>query len=279
VNASAQVRRTREKVQEEYGQEKWPAMERLIEREIAAEPDAGLARTLYRCAASWWRTSDDPLETRRFWLDGGVVQMPLGGAYGAAQTIILDAVQGSVEDDTDYVIEMGSGFGWHILSAWTMGGPRDATYVAAEYTEAGRRAAARLASLDPQLKFQALAFDYHEPDFSALPKGRHAVVFSAHSIEQIPHVKPALFEAIRSIADRVTVVQFEPIGWQVGPEHVGQGTSKAYADDHDYTRNYVPSLREEEAAGRIAIDWIKPDVFGINPSNSTTAVKWRKVSA
>jgi hypothetical protein len=279
VTAAAQVHRTREKVQEEYGEQKWPAMLELIGREIEAEPDAGLARTLYRCAASWWRRPAggwDPLSPRDFVVDGATVKLPLGGAYGAAQTIILDAVADATEADTDLVIEMGSGWGWHILTAFTTGGPRDATYVAAEYTEAGRDCAARLAQLDEHLKFQAIRFDYHEPSFAGLPKARHAVVFSAHSIEQIPHVKPALFEAICSVAERVTVVQFEPVGWQVGPEHDGRGTSSSYADAHDYTRNYVPALREAEAAGTVVIDSIVVDVFGINPSNSTTALKWRK---
>src|SRR4051812_11271688 len=123
MNAPTQVRRTREKVQEEYGVQKWPAMERLIEREIAAEPDAGLARTLYRCAASWWRRDEGPFAARSFVAGGEVVQLPLGGAYGAAQTIILDAVAGATEADTDHVVELGSGWGWHILTAFTSGGP------------------------------------------------------------------------------------------------------------------------------------------------------------
>lgn len=275
MTASAQVRRTREKVQEEYGQEKWPAMERLIEREIEAEPDAGLARILYRCAASWWRRPEGPFAPRDFVVDGAPVSLPLGGAYGAAQTIILDAVADAVTDETDFVVEMGSGWGWHILTAFTSGGPRNATYVAAEYTEAGRRCAARLAQLDEHLRLEAVPFDYHEPSFAQLGRGRHAVVFSAHSIEQIPHVTPALFEAIRGLAERVTVLHFEPVGWQVGPEHDGRGTSSAYAEAHDYTRDLVPMLREEEAAGRVVIETIVPDVFGINPSNSTTAIRWR----
>jgi hypothetical protein len=278
VTASTQVRRTREKVEQEYGQEKWPAMLRLIEREIEAEPDAGLSRILYRCAATWWRRPEGPLTKRDFVVDGELTQLPLGGAFGAAQTIVLDAVADAVRDDTDLIVEMGPGWGWHLLTIFATGGPRDATYVAAEYTEAGRECCERLASIDDRLKLQAVHFDYHEPAFD-LPKARHAVVFSTHSIEQIPHVKPELFEAIRGIADRVTVLHFEPVGWQVGPEHDGRGTSSAYAESHDYTRDFVPTLRAEEEAGRAVIDWIVPDVFGINPNNSSTAIRWRSVDA
>jgi len=279
VSASAQIRRTREKVQEEYGHQKWPAMERLIADEIEREPDAGLARILYRCAASWWRRPEGPLAPRDFVVDGEVVSLPLGGAYGAAQTIILDAVAAATRPDTDLIVEMGSGWGWHIVTAFTAGGPRDATYVAAEYTEAGRRCAERLAAVDDHLTLQAIPFDYHEPRFEGLPAARHAVVFSAHSIEQIPYVKPELFDAISGLADEVTCLHFEPCGWQVGPEHDGRGTSQAYASEHDYTRNLVPALREAEADGRLVIDEVVADVFGINPRNSTTAIRWRKATA
>ncbi len=268
------MRRDAAQVEREYGQEKWPAMQRRIEAEIAAEPDAGLARILYRCAASQWRV-DGPLVPRDFVVGAEVVGLPWGGAHGAAQTIVLDAIADATQADTDLILEMGSGFGWHILTAFTAGGPGGPTYVAAEYTEAGRRASERLAGLDDRLSFRAIAFDYHAPDFSALPHGRHAVVFSAHSLEQIPHVRPELFAAIRGLAERVTVLHFEPVGWQIAPEYDGRGTSSAYAEEHDYTRDLVPALRAEEAAGRIAIDWIVPDVFGINPRNSTTAIRWR----
>ena len=157
----------------------------------------------------------------------------------------------ATEADTDLVIEMGSGWGWHILTAFTTGGPREATYVAAEYTEAGRDCAARLAQLDDHLKFQAIHFDYHEPSFAGLPKARHAVVFSAHSIGRgfPPASSRRCSRPSCSVAERVTVVQFEPVGWQVGPEHDGRGTSSSYADAHDYTRNYVPPCARPRPPG------------------------------
>ena len=277
MSTTTPVRRTREHVDREYNREKWPAMERRIEDEIAAEPDGGLARILGRVGGSQWR-GPDPLETVPFVAGDTLVHVTRGAAYGAEQGAVIDAVFGAIEPDTDLVVEMGSGFGWHLLTTFTMGGPRDALYVAAEYTAAGRRAATRLAGLDDRLRFEAIAFDYHDPSFDGLPRGRHAVVFSGHSLEQIPSVTPRLFEAIRGLADRVTVLHFEPVGWQVGPEHDGRGTSRAYADTHDYTRDLVPALRAEEAAGQIAIDAIVPDVFGINPRNSTTVIRWRSSS-
>ena len=265
------MKRTREQVQREYGDDKWPAMERLIAAERAADPDAGFERIVGRVAASQWQAGD-PLELRTFVVDGTVTKLPLAGSYGAAQGIVLNCLNEAFTPETDLIVELGAGWGWHILSCYARGGPAGARYVSAEYTEAGRRAASALAELAPELNFEAVPFDYHEPAFD-LPRGRHAVVFTAHSIEQIPHVKPELFEALRGLADRVTCLHFEPVGWQV-EGYSGEGSSKDYAEGHDYTRNLVPTLTDEAASGRLSIDLIATDVFGINPNNATTVIRW-----
>jgi hypothetical protein len=269
---SSPVTRTRATVEREYGEEKWPAMLRLVEQERDAEPGAGLARVLGRVARSQWRR-EDPLATRPSTVGGAQVPLAPSASYGAIQGLLLELVQSACTDDTGLVIELGSGWGWHILTLWARGGPRAARYVAAEYTEAGRRAAARLAELDEHLDFRAVAFDYHEPALPDLAPAEHAVVFTAHSIEQIPHVVPELFTAIRGLGRRVTCLHFEPVGWQVDG-HDGRGTSEAYATEHDYNRNLVASVRAEEAAGRLVVDAVVPDVLGINPRNSTTLVQW-----
>ena len=270
---SSPVTRTREKVAVEYGEEKWPAMLRLIELERDAEPDAGLPRVLGRVARSQWKR-DDPLATRPSTVDGAQVPLTLSASYGAIQGLLLEVVESACTDDTGLIVELGSGWGWHILTLWARGGQTAPAYVAAEYTAPGRTASERLAALDERLDFQAVAFDYHEPAFPDLEPVEHAVVFTAHSIEQIPHVTPALFEAIRGLGRRVTCLHFEPVGWQVGAEHDGRGTSQAYAEQHDYTRDLIPMLRAEEEAGRLTIDAVVPDVLGINPRNSTTLVQW-----
>jgi hypothetical protein len=276
VTEPGSVVRTRDHVEREYGEEKWPAVEQLIQSERAVEPDAGLSRILTRVLRAQYRTSD-PLEPRPFVLDGRRASIPSGGAFGAAQFIVQDAIADACLPETDLLVELGSGWGWQLLAAWAGGGPRHASYVAAEYTEAGRRAAAALAELDGRLDFRAIHFDYHEPELRGLGAHRHAVVFTAHSIEQIPHVKPELVEAIRRVAREVTCLHFEPVGWQL--DHYSDvGSTREYAERHDYNRNLIPVLRAAEAAGDIAIELIHPDVFGIKPENSTTAIRWKSLS-
>jgi hypothetical protein len=270
--ATTPVRRTRDWVEREYGREKWPAIERIVEAEERAEPDAGLARILGRVARSQWR-AEDPLQTRPF--AGGPAEIPLppSGAHAAEQGIVLDVVGRACTGHTDLIVELGAGWAWHLLTLWATGGPRHAHYVAAEYTAAGRRAAARLAALDPRLRFSAVPFDYHAPRLDGGGR-RHAMVFSVNSVEQIPYVRPELFAAIRGLAPSVTCIHFEPVGWQLG-ERTGGGSSAAYAERHDYNRNLVAAVRAEAAAGRIVLDAIVPDLFGVNPRNATTVVTWR----
>ena len=162
--------RTRAEIEREYGETRWPAIERVIAEERDADPDAGFGRLLGRVSAHQWATGD-PSEPRPVVIDGAGTRLPLSGAFAGAQGIILEYIRDACTPETDLVAELGSGWGWHILSCWAQGGPTSARYVAAEYTEAGRRASSALAELDPGLDFTALPFDYHEPSFDGVDSG------------------------------------------------------------------------------------------------------------
>jgi hypothetical protein len=270
---SATVARTAQWVEREYGDEKWPAVMATIHAEIAAEPAAAdLGRVHARVVRSQY--GPDALECLPATFDGHEARVPRGVSVGAVAQLLRDAVLDRCTSGTNLVVELGSGWGWHVIAAWLGGGPRDALYVGAEYTEAGRRCAHLLASLEPSLRFRSLPFDYNEPDLSAVAGAREAVVFTGHSIEQIPYVKPALFEAILSLAPRVTCVHLEPVGWQLeGAE--AACSSRVYAERHDYSRNLVEQLRLQEAAGRIELEAVLPNVVGVNARNATTLIAWR----
>jgi hypothetical protein len=270
---SSPVSRDAAKFDREYNQEKWPAVDRAVQELVEREPDPRLDRVLHGVARTQWFGAAS-LEDREHVFGGQVATVPTAVAFGGQSALVREQVLDACTDQTDLVLELGAGWGWHLLSAWIGGGPADATYVAAEYTEAGRRAATRLAALDPGLRFQAIPFDYYRPAFPEVDRARHAVVFSQHSIEQIPTLVPELFDAIRGLADSVTVLHFEPVGWQADQDG-RSGSSSDYADHHDYNRNLVASLREQDAKGSLELEWIRPEVVGVNPSNSTTVARWK----
>jgi len=260
-------------IEREYGREKWPAVERLIEEHADGEPSS-LSRVLQGVARSQWY-GPDALELSEQVLGGRRVTVPRSVGYGALRGLIDEVVLSVCSPRTDLVVELASGWAWHLLSIWLAGGPRTATYVGAEYTAAGRRAASRLASLDPQLRFRSLPFDLGSPRLE-VARGSEAVVFTHHGIEQVPRLSPRVFEAIRGVAERVTCVHFEPIGWQLGNagEHASE---REYAERNDYNRDLVDRLRDEEAAGRIEIAAVAPNVVGVNPAHSISVTVWRSV--
>jgi hypothetical protein len=266
------VNRDAEHVQREYGREKWPAVARAIERVLQSEQVPDLSRVLRLVAREQWR-EEDSLQLSQAVVGGQVVELPRSAAFGAEQAIVLEMLLAACTAGTDLIVELGSGWAWHLLSLWCSGGPPAARYVAAEYTEAGRDASENLASLDPRLHFQALPFDYAQPDLGAVSSADEAVVFTVNSVEQVPRIDPAVFDAIRGLAEHVTCVHCEPVGWQLG-ETAG-GSSHDYAEENDYNRDLVDRLREEEAGGRLRIEGLAVNVVGTNPRNATTVIRWR----
>jgi hypothetical protein len=246
------VQRTAAWVDREYGQEKWPGIERLVETVVADEADLG--RVVGRVARL---EAGEPLEPRQVIVDGEAVTLPNAAGRGAYQQLVVDAVLDACTPETDLVIELGSGWGRNLLLCWLQGGP-DATYVGAEYTEAGRRVAARLAGLDRRLRFESVPFDYHAPELDF--RGRHVVVFTAHSVEQIPQLKPEVIELILSLGERVRCLHFEPVGWQL------TGGSDNYAVAHDYNRNLASVVP--------ATDLELVDVIGNTADNATSVIRY-----
>jgi hypothetical protein len=272
---SANRVRDRAHVEREYGTEKWPTVARSIARHADREPaGASTLARVHRGVVRDYAYRDAPMAELDVFIAGRRQPMLSSLAWGAQSRLISDAVVDACTEATDLVIELGCGWGWHIIGSWLAGGPREALYVGAEYTAAGRGATQNLADLDPELRFRALAFDYNDP-FAALGSVgtfRDAVVFSVHSIEQIPHLSADVPRAIAGLAERVRCLHFEPVGWQVSQD--SGGSSQAYAEHHDYNRDLLSVLRAEQAAGALSIDEIALDLVGLNPSNSSTLVRW-----
>jgi len=271
------VSRTAAWIDREYGREKWPAIERFVDEAIAAEgprPDlARVIRTVSRHERGWAGAAAEPVSVA---LNGVVTEAPRAAAVGAYLTVIPEVVVDACRDrGADLIVDMGSGWGQHLLSVWLAGGPRHAAYVAAEYTEAGRRASARLGQLAPEINFAATPFDLRAPDLSALGTVASAVVLTVHAIEQVPVVDAGLFDAVLALAPVVRGVHFEPIGWQVRPDE--DTPARAYAARNDYNRNLWSVLQAEAGRGRIRLDTVVPDAVGLNPPHPTSLVTWTAV--
>lgn len=270
------VVRDREWVMREYDREKWPEVLATITA-IVEEGDVSLSLAVARAARC--ERSSPRLNPRRVTLLGRPLEMPVSFAWGGHYAAIMEEIIAACGSDTDCVVELGSGWGRNLFDLWLAGGPREAAYIACEITEAGRQCSRRLAALEPALDFKVLPFDFRDPDLTDIPGGkRKYIVFTVHSIEQIPCIEPAVFQKILGLGPAVEGLHFEPVGWQFRAETDSSGrngSSPAYAEKNDYNRNLWRVLEALANAGQIEILSAKPDVIGINPENSTSFIHWR----
>lgn len=85
-------------------------------------------------------------------------------------------------------------------------------YYALEPSPAGRECVEVLARLEPQLDLRAVPFDFEHANCDLPSTSGHALVFTVHSIEQIPELTSEAITGL-SLARSLTVVHLEPIGW------------------------------------------------------------------
>jgi hypothetical protein len=205
---------------------------------------------------------------------------------------ITDLVAGCCGDDTQRIIELGSGWGTNLFCLWLSGGPRSAEYVAMEYTAAGREVTQLLAGTEADLSMTVRAFDYHRPDLSEFRRNDRTVVFTSYSIEQITTLSDALFDELLAIPGLDRVIHVEPVSWQlldqgaagpvigvlsrvVPPRLSLELDVRRRSRSTAYNRDLIGRLRSLERTGRLHIERIAKNYVGPNPLNPGTAIVWR----
>ncbi|WP_306006464.1 hypothetical protein [Aquicoccus porphyridii] len=135
-----------------------------------------------------------------------------------------------IRPDTTAIMELGSGWSPNIFQLYLLHGAtrsRKKIYYGGEYTRSGMIAAKYLANREPAMNYRAFYFDYRDPNVSFLSKQKgHILLFTSHSIEQVDQINPVLFEQLRQIPNPVTVVHFEPVGWQRNEELLARRNAK-----------------------------------------------------
>ena len=254
----------------------WSEIRQAIEIEAEAG-ESGLSRLLHKSYARSLAARKRPA-TQVSIVFGREAEMSFLAANHIARDWIADCViERAVSADA--IIELGSGFGYNLFNVWLRGGPAT-PYHALEYTQAGRDACALIAKSTvggPPLTVSA--FDYYEPDFSNL-LGRYSnpLVYSSHSIEQIPELPGIFLERLLALAPDLTVLHFEPIGWQMGDDSDPQNARvRAHCERSNYNRNLWPLLNEFARSGRLTIEETQPNRMAPKLTNSTTLVRWRKL--
>jgi hypothetical protein len=265
------VERTSAWNEREYGREKWPAVEQIIARTVAGG-ERNLARVVAKTAREERRLLADALSPRLTCMSGTRIELPAAVAMAAHEALVVESVIAACAPDTELVVELGAGWACNLANVWLRGGPPAARYVAGEVTQAGRRAAERIAALHPEFDLQAVPFDLLEPDIDLGRPAAQAVVFTCHGIAAVPMVPEAAIDSIIAVAREVKCIHVEPIGWQIREDLDAE--SAQYALHHDYNRNLWSVLRAAEAEGKLALERVELDVVGANPLHSSSLVVW-----
>lgn len=127
---------------------------------------------------------------------------------------LIDAVLNAVTDETQAVIELGCGWGRNLASTALRTDRRDLTFIGLEQSADGLQCTEELLAKDPTIQARTNDFDFYSPDFSALQEYNNIVVFSCAAIEQISFIGTDFIDQVMAIADNVTLIFYEPIGWQ-----------------------------------------------------------------
>ena len=156
------------------------------------------------------------------------------GGYTTSTVSVIRYLMGFVRTETRAIVEFGSGWSSNLFQFYVGLGTtrsRRIDYHGAEYTEQGQECGRKIAKHDGKINYTAHAFDYRKPDASFLRNyAGHILVFTKHSIEQVDVIAPDLYEQLCQLKADVTLVHFEPVGWQRSPSLM----ARRAADDVDF---------------------------------------------
>jgi hypothetical protein len=170
----------------------------------------------------------------------------------------------------DTIVELGCGYGFNLwMLAQYFPGKK---YLGGKYSNNAIELAARLyASGTQSSQITVENFNFYDPKYHLLNRadGRHIAVFTAHAIEQLPSAANVI-EAIESCGRRLTVFNFEPVFELYSNSLLGLLRRK-YAVANDYNRDLYTLL---QAHNRLRVIQVVPDVYGANPLNPTSVIRW-----
>lgn len=184
--------------------------------------------------------------------------------------IILDKY---LTDTTDYVIDLGSGWGRHSIQL-AFNNP---TYkiISGELSDSGRKITQYFIN-KYNLNVESFPFNWYDQtsliDILKQKSPKEIVIFTSNTIEQIPELNTEFFLGILDLPiDKVSVVHIEPVKFQY------DGTSFPF--NNHYNKNLKLVLESLVSMGKIEIKNIEHQYWGhsVNlTSKNNTLIEWVK---
>jgi len=216
---------------------------------------------------------------------------------------IFTAIAAAVDPEVDCIVEFGSGLGCNLARLRLRLPNAPVSYIACEPTEHGRRASELIFSADPAARFEARPFDYGAPDLGFLGRFRKIVAFTVHSVEQMPVLGEAFYNAL--LATNIAhCIHLEPVGWQrftnlaklvlslhrdreawqrvrrsfefVIEDSELVNNAAMWSAAGGYNTDLLPLIAAAAGRGEVALTALAYEIIGLNPFNPSTLVAWRR---
>lgn len=172
--------------------------------------------------------------------------------------------------DGDAVLELGAGYGYN-LDLLKKTCKKDCQFFGGEYSENAVVLGQKIFK-DDKNPINIESFNFYDENYKIFDDiDRPIVLFTAHAIEQVPDISN-MFKVLEKYKNKIKIViHFEPV-YELHDETLLGMMRKAYANAVDYSKNLMSEIKKHSD---IKIISVKPDVFGYNPLNSTSIIKWK----
>lgn len=250
--------RTVEKVEVEYNQDKYSKLLTLVnsEKKLSweelklAEMDGGNESIMVSLHERFFITT-------------------VRDAVEYAQDLMLQAMESSIAE-ADIVVELGCSYGYNIFRLHSKFPNK--RFLGGEFcknaVDAGNILSARAGANVEVFEFNYYSCPYQR--VQELVAGSRVLIFTAHSIEQVPKTRMVVESISQLQCSALTVFHFEPTFELYGPSLIGL-MRKRYCELNDYSRDLLSSLK---ATPTVCLDSVEDNVWGFNPFNPTSILKW-----
>ncbi|MDD5544361.1 MAG: hypothetical protein PHX83_14425 [Acidobacteriia bacterium] len=267
INPFSVSARTIEKVDSEYDKDKYAkCLEFYLHSEHALTPDD----------VKWTEFSSDASAEVCISEGNALFVTTLGEGLSRYYDLIVNTMEQALEN-CKTIVELGAGYGYNL---WML---KQRMHHQVRFLGGECSAnAIQLASLlyknrvEGNYPVSVLPFNFYDAhSYSFLDsEDSPMVIFTSHSVEQCPRSAMILDSLFRYREKIKAVFHFEPCFEAYDQTLLGL-MRHCYAEVNDYNRDLLSELRMRSY---IRILNLQPNVFGINPLNPTSIIKWEFVS-
>lgn len=194
--------------------------------------------------------------------------LPQTEALKLNDVFFLESAGPSVEQ-ADTVVELGCGYGYNLwlLSKHFPG----KTYFGGEYSQNAVALARELYSNEPSIRVER--FNFYDASYHILEHlklSSRTLVFTRHAVEQLPSAAAALAGLSRCRKAMHEVLNLEPL-YAENKDSLLSLLRRRYMEVNDYNRDILSLLRADK---NIVVRDVRFNVFGLNPLNATSVIRW-----